>query len=376
MGSDWRSALSGLFNNRTFRNKGIEGYKRHFLYREYLRIISIHWPSIFIIENVKGLLSARVNGCKIFDHILEDLHDPLSILGNNCPAGTRWYKYRIFSLVKSTSFPFDSSQSGFFPSDYLVMIEDYGIPQARHRVILLGICEDMGDVSPETLTLQEKVNTGAVLDDLPVLRSGLSREEDSHESWQDRIRDILDNELSGSIYDEKERDVLDRMGTALDLLHSSKKYDRGGEFIPFTAGCRHMKDWYLDSRLRGVCNHTTKAHIPSDLHRYLYASCFAAAHGISPIMPEFPKKLWSEHKNAHKAKRSGNFSDSFRVQLASKPATTVMSHISKDGHYYIHYDPAQCRSLTVREAARLQTFPDNYFFEGPRTQQYIQVGNA
>ncbi|WP_271400959.1 DNA cytosine methyltransferase [Salinicoccus roseus] len=77
-----------------------------------------------------------------------------------------------------------------------------------------------------------------------------------------------------------------------------------------------------------------------------------------------------KHKNNH------GFLDRFKALDGSGIAHTVVAHIAKDGHYYIHQDALQNRSITVREAARLQTFPDDYYFESSRTSAFRQIGNA
>jgi DNA (cytosine-5)-methyltransferase 1 len=239
----------------------------------------------------------------------------------------------------------------------------------------LGIREDLRRAFPGLLPLSPVVTVMSVLQGLPPLRSGLSNGQDAAESWLAFLHTALARRwLRGAtrVAGPAVRDLITE--TIRNLVPPAE--DRGGEYIPAEITCSYAPEWFLDRRLGGVCNHATRTHMPRDLHRYLYAACFAQIHGKSPRLWDFPKDLLPKHVNVPKALQGGYFADRFRVQLSNHPATTVTSHIAKDGHYYIHPDPTQCRALTVREAARLQTFPDNYFFCGGRTEQYRQVGNA
>ena len=200
-------------------------------------------------------------------------------------------------------------------------------------------------------------------------------ERDSVERWRQEIVALADIDLKTQI----------NGAPYADSLVSSIRFQlNGGKVPPRTffeqvSGTPLQSDETLrifDPELSFLNAHEARSHMPSDLRRYMFAAVFAQETGRSPLLSDFPADLLPDHANVHKGQSGDTFPDRFRVQLADQASKTITSHISKDGHYFIHYDPAQCRSLTVREAARLQTFPDNYKFEGPRTSQYHQVGNA
>lgn len=347
-------------------NKGkYEKDPRHFLYREYLQILADHRPPVFVMENVKGLLSAKLNQQSTFKKILADLQNPSDAISGT--ARGKHLSYKLFSISRRGSGNLFNEPD---PEDFVVRSEEYGIPQARHRIIILGIRSDVFASDPDLLPITPKVPIENVLDDLPRLRSGLSKESDSAEEWRHAIQSILKAGWLTAV----SSDLRKAMINSAQQIDSS--LTRGASYMAAKVKPSSHDHWYMDKSLKGVCNHETRAHIRKDLHRYFFASVYAQVIGKSPTLKEFPKELLPDHDNVNEAVQNSLFNDRFRVQISGRPSTTVVSHISKDGHYYIHYDPSQCRSLTVREAARLQTFPDNYFFEGNRTEQYHQVGNA
>ena len=356
-------SLAGRSRMRGRDPAKFEADKRHFLYTEYLRIIQGFAPAVFVMENVKGLLTSKHGGNPIFDRIVHDLRHPASGL-----------TYHVRSL--------STPGGNLRPEDFLVQAEDYGVPQTRHRVFLVGIRSDVAariaNLDDAALLLQrekKQVSVEQALDGLPQLRSMLSRETDSHETWLQAIREAP-RSLKGwrvPLRNEIEREMAKAVERARSITSPGAPFIAGTrQFTP--AMPRELKAWYVDSRLEGVAHHEARRHIRSDLHRYMFAACYGRLVNQTPKLRSFPPHLLPDHGNIGEGDQP--FEDRFRVQIGGTPSTTIVSHIKKDGHYYIHPDPGQCRSFTVREAARLQTFPDNYFFEGSRTDQYGQVGNA
>ena len=195
--------------------------------------------------------------------------------------------------------------------------KDYGVLQNRRRIIIVGWLKDSGLSYPEFEKKPASAKVNDILSDLPALHPG----EGANEYGSDAVSEYL---RSTGI--RKESDV---------LTHHCARPNK-------------QRDIAIYKRTIALWN---------DGHKRLNYN-------------DLPDEL-KTHKNR------SSFLDRFKVVEGDLECChTMLAHISKDGHYFIHPDIEQHRSITVREAARIQSFPDDYYFEGPRTAQFVQIGNA
>lgn len=355
---------------------------RHTLYREYLRILAVHQPAVFVMENVKGILSAKVPGDDglMFDRIRADLQEPWKALADDDNLDTLSRlarkdrpRYRLFAFAGEEANLWETEPQN---RSFLIKAEEFGIPQKRHRVIILGVREDHPK-QPGKLIPSEARTVLDAIGHLPKLRSGVSRRPDNLEEWMRQRHLPFESGEKATHSAQIDRAVVEALGSDVSQL------SRGAAFVPRSvrAPDTRLEKWLAAPQVDGYAQHESRGHMGSDLARYLYAASAAEVLGRSPKLQEWPKALLPAHRNVGVNAttgevESGGFDDRFKVQVWNQPASTVTAHIAKDGHYFIHPDAMQSRSLTVREAARLQTFPDDYYFCGNRTEAYTQIGNA
>ncbi len=265
---------------------GMRNDYRNYLFETYIEVVNSFRPKAFVFENVLGMLSAKPNGTPITDLIRQ----AFSNIG--------------YSIVDD------------FKKYAVVDATDYGIPQYRKRLIIVGLRNDTLRENPEKIFAEfynkilpsykakKRTVKDAILD-LPKMKV-INKPKQSHE--------ILENATIPNHYPRYHniRDIEIFKELALDLYRKKRKYET----------IKSLKSLY-----------TKKTGKVSNVHKY---------HVLDP----------------------------------NQPSNTIVAHLYKDGLRHIHPDPEQARSITVREAARLQSFSDDFEFFGSMGEQYKMVGNA
>lgn len=204
----------------------------------------------------------------------------------------------------------------------ILNFSDYGVLQHRKRVLLFGFRTDLKysypNFSDYKIDWKIPMNTLSAISDLPILLPGQGKDD---------------------------------------------------QVVPYNA-TYELNDYQSLMRENSIGIMSHKARNIRETDRQIYKIAIEKSlNGAQLIYSQLPETL-KTHKNQN------SFLDRFKVHKIDSLPHTVVAHISKDGHYNIHPDIEQMRSFTVREAARIQSFPDNFKFEGPRTAQFVQVGNA
>ena len=276
---------------RASDKKRMKGDKRNYLFRHYIQFLERYRPKFFVFENVIGFLSATdENGARYFDMMRDGF-----------------------------------SSCGYCTEFQVLNAYDYGVPQARKRIILIGTRKDLPTVFPTIPRRRYKHIVNDMFAGLPTLHSG-----EAKPAFEANLPDRL-------------KPALRSTGVLDETMPISQHATRPHCDLDLEIYRRVVSEWNENHR------RLTYAELPSDLRTRTNLT---------------------------------SFKDRYKVVAGEQPCShTVIAHIAKDGHYYIHPSLLQNRSLSIREAARLQTFPDNYYFEsGSRNSElaapYRQIGNA
>lgn len=281
-------------------SKGMEKDPRNFLFESYVKILEYYQPKFFVFENVSGLFTAKVKGESIFKKVLNALGNMYEVLDD--------------------------------PSILLHNSADFGVPQIRKRVIIMGVRNDIDKVSVRDLynsVIQTHWNP-----DTPV------------EERKGKSKYITVAQAIGD---------LPAVEPGNDASMEAFNYPCNNSFLKRIG----------KPGIHPLMDHIARTHNSVDRERFTYMIKNHWTFGqLRRTMPQY------EHEHARL------FDNSYVVQWWDLPSKTIIAHIHKDGFQFIHPDESQARTFTVREAARIQSFPDDFEFAGSRGEKYKQIGNA
>lgn len=281
-------------------SKGMASDPRNFLFESYVKILEHYRPKFFVFENVTGLLSAKVDGELIFPSIIKALGNMYKIIDDPTV------------LVHNTA--------------------DYGVPQIRKRVIIMGVRKD--------------INEKDVID----LYNDVQKTHWNPETEIERRKGL-----------KKFISVKEAIG---DLPPVEPGEDASTDTYNYPCNNTFLKR-IGNVGVYPLMDHIARKHNALDRERF--AVMIRNRWTFGQLRKEMPQY---EHEHARV------FDNSYVVQWWDLPSKTILAHIHKDGFQFIHPDGNQARSFTVREAARIQSFPDDFEFAGSRGEKYKQIGNA
>lgn len=269
-------------------DNGMKDDYRNYLFEHYLNVVNRYRPKLFVFENVPGILSARPSGRPITELIKE---------------GFQSIGYEIVDDLKLA----------------VVNASDYGVPQNRNRVVIVGI------------------------------------DKNRYDNCQVRLEQFY-NELLPKYKVANRKTVREAIG---DLPKCFPLFDE-------------------ENHKRKVSHNTPKCDITWHIPRYSNLRDMDTYRVLEEDIASGKREYDSKKISELYEEKIGSKSPIHRYHVLEpdEPSTTIIAHLYKDGHRFIHYDPEQQRTITVREAARLQSFPDDFEFVGGKGNAYQMIGNA